>query len=42
MALTKDELQEIQDKAESIRKINITDFFTMLRDKALLWKARLS
>ena len=42
MALTKEELLAIQDKAESIRKINITEFFTMLLEKATIWKARVS
>jgi|GEM_PF-6329076 len=42
MALNKEELEDIQDKAESIRTINITEFFTMLLEKATTWKERIT
>ena len=41
MAMSKAEIQSIQQKAEAIRTLNITDFFTMLLTKATLWKARM-
>jgi len=42
MALTKEEIEDIQKQAIVIEQINIAEWFTMIRDKALAWKARLS
>jgi len=42
MALSKKDIKDIVKQSQVIKEINITDFYTMLKQKAIEWKERVT